>query len=431
MKKTLYYDITNLYEWKGNLTGIPRTTDEIALRLRDTENVQFITWNFADKRFELIDIEDYYENIAPKNRAFFKKHPKDVGKDQRYSFAGIIKKVIRHSYVLSKTTELTLKSIRRAKDITKNAVETEPLVLDKGATVFIPCGLWDNERYIQTLVQYKEEGAYLAFLSYDLLPIVVPQFSGQWGKPMKDFTDRITSLCDIVFSISEHTKGDLEKHLRQEKLRVPKITTIRLGDMFSSTKPATPTDKRFLASGILQTKEDFILCTGTLEARKNHTLLYYTYKLAASRGVKLPRLVVAGRPGYRTRDIISIIEDDLEVNRSIILLKDVSDEELSWLYAHCKFSVYPSFYEGWGLPIAESISKGVPCLASNTSSMTEVAPGFVDYFNPASPEECLAAIDSYMDKKRFTEVKQRTKNYKPVSWDTTFRQVAAELDKLR
>lgn len=422
--------MTSLIEWKGNLTGIPRTVDEIAIRLKDHPNVEFVQWSFRYERFELVDIEHYYNEVAPANRAFFKQHPEKVGAKSQLTVAGVVKKVVRSSRILSKSAEVTIgsaKRIRRARQI-RQAIPG--LQLGKNATLFVPCGLWDNESYIRAVLDYKQAGAQLVFLSYDLLPIVVPQFSGQWGAPMKDFTDRVTSVCDLVFSISDYTKQDLRKYLKSEKLTVPKISTIRLGDAFSSYESIPPSDKKFARTKILETKEDFILCTGTIEARKNHTLLYYVYKLAASRGIELPRLIVAGRPGYRTQDIQDIIEDDPEVNDKITLLRNVSDEELSWLYDNCKFTVYPSFYEGWGLPIAESVAKGVPCIASNTSSMPEVAPGFAEYFNPASAEECLTAIQAYQDDKKLQQAKDRLKKYKPASWDETYEQVIRELNKL-
>lgn len=432
--KKIYYDITNLIEWKGNLTGIPRVTDELALRLKGRKDVDFIRWDFVNKRFTMVDIADYYENIAPQNRSYFKRGNGRQTPIIEPGFIGLTKKIIRRSPLLSRVAGDAKRKLVVARDkYADSKIKTIPnnrLELDNEGVIFIPCGLWDNEPYIQSLISYKKSGLRLCFLSYDILPIVVPQFSGQWGLPMIDFTNRVTSICDRIFSISEHTTSDLKDYLKGAGKKVPKIKTIRLGDMFSDTSPVPPSDPIFKRSKVLETGEDFILCTGTLEARKNHTLLYYTYKLALSKGIELPKIIVAGRPGHRTQDIISIIEDDPDTKNNILLLKDVSDGELSWLYANCRFSIYPSFYEGWGLPIAESISKGVPCLASNTSSMPEVAPGFADYFNPASADDCLSMIQTYLDDKHISKVRKKIAGYKPVSWDLTYTQVIEELETI-
>jgi glycosyltransferase involved in cell wall biosynthesis len=114
---------------------------------------------------------------------------------------------------------------------------------------------------------------------------------------------------------------------------------------------------------------------------------------------------------------------DPEVKDSFLFLHDASDEELSWLYDHSLFSVYPSFYEGWGLPIAESIAHQVPCACSNTSSMPEVAGDFVTYFSPASTDECLAAITHLLDNNTRKKAKTRLSDYQPSGWNQTFKQL--------
>jgi len=431
LKHTIFLDVTQLVEWKGNLTGIPRTTDEIAVRLKEQENTEFIKWNFEADLFEKVDIEDYYANIAPKNRDYFKNHKKTAPQIAGLTPIEIAKKIVRRSRTLSRSVEIAKsakrRTLRRYKDTQRTKLR---LQIGSSDILFIPCGLWDNDGYIETVTAYKQHGAKLVFLSYDILPIVVPQFSGQWGKPMKQFTRLVTSASDLIFSISKHTKKDLSEFLASENLPIPEIVTIRLGDAFNDNNPIPPSDFRFIKTGILETKEDYIFCAGTLEARKNHTILYYTYKLAKSHGLTLPKLIIAGRPGYRTDDIVDIIEEDPEVNRDIIILKDVSDGELSWLYKHCRFTIYPSFYEGWGLPIAESVAQGIPCIASNTSSMIEVAPGIAGYFNPTSTDECLTRILEYMDDRKFKRAQDDTKKYKMVSWDETFNDITEALTRL-
>jgi glycosyltransferase involved in cell wall biosynthesis len=427
----IFFDVTQLVGWKGGLTGIPRTTDEIAMRLKDLPNTEFIIWNTAQRKFKTVDIHKYYEVQAPLNREYFKNiKPGDVpevppfgGRVTRKAKLVLGNLPVAGRYL--KAANRRLKDSKAFKDA-NSLVTGEPNV-QPGDTLFIPCGVWDDKFYIDQLLEWKHSGSKLAFIAYDILPIVVPQFSGQWGAPMKDFIKKVTAECDVVFCISEHTKNDLEAWLKDNDLKAPPMAIIRLGDEFEFNDPVVPRDKLFAKSNIQKTGEDFILCTGTIEARKNHTLLYYTYKLAKSRGIDLPKLVVVGRRGHRTENIIHIMQDDPEVNDKIMLLFDTNDQELSWLYKHCKFTIYPSFYEGWGLPIAESIANGIPCLTSNTSSMTEVAPKIADYFNPASPDDCLAAIQGYLDAKKYAKAKAKAKAYKPVQWDYTFEQVMQSL----
>jgi glycosyltransferase involved in cell wall biosynthesis len=121
---------------------------------------------------------------------------------------------------------------------------------------------------------------------------------------------------------------------------------------------------------------------------------------------------------------------DPETKDKFVILEQASDEELSWLYENCQFSVYPSFYEGWGLPIAESIAHGTPCICSNTSSMPEIAGDLLTYFSPASTDECLQAITGLLKPGALDKAKDRLKDYKPVAWNDTFNSVNARLETL-
>lgn len=427
----IYYDITHLIGWKGGLTGIPRTTDEIARRLRRLDNARFVSWDLARKCFIEIDIDAYYAITEPANRTFYDGKPEAFMTDETSVFIHL-KKAIVKTPIFGKAVLRVNKKIKSNFKKYSQIPNDGSLKINPSAKdlIFVPCGVWDDSHYINTLLSYKAAGVKLVFISYDMLPVVVPQFSGQWGQPMKDFTSKVTSVCDMVFSISEYTKKDLTKWLKESNKDIPPIEVIRLGDVYNLSEPRMPKQEAFVNSKIGATKSEFILCVGTVESRKNHVLLYYVYKLAKSRGITLPKLVIAGRPGHRTENIIDIMKDDPDVNKDIILMFNIDDHELSWLYQNCRFTVYPSFYEGWGLPIAESIANGVPCVCSNTSSMTEVASDFVAYFNPNSSDECLAAIMKYMDNSIYQKAKIKTQKYKPVTWDATYKDVENALAKI-
>jgi len=91
-----------------------------------------------------------------------------------------------------------------------------------------------------------------------------------------------------------------------------------------------------------------VLSVGTLEARKNHSLLYAVWNSRAERGVELPRLVIVGRPGLWDGDVLHALAFDPSVSARVDVFSDVNDDQLLWLYQHCRYTVYPSIYEGWG-----------------------------------------------------------------------------------
>lgn len=246
---------------------------------------------------------------------------------------------------------------------------------------------------------------------YDMLPIVTPQYSGHSTAMLKNYSTQVYPLCDLIFSISEHTKEDVAKWLQNNSLLVPNISVVRLGDDFTRKETRKPN---------VTLPKNYLLCVGTIEARKNHALLYYVYKLAKQRQIMLPKIVIVGRVGWLAEDIYKVITTDPDTKDDFIIMHGVDDNELSWLYENCLFTVYPSFYEGWGLPIAESIAHGKTVVASNTSSMPEIAGDLITYFTPASSEECLASIQNLLVSKNRQRATDKLKAYRPYSWDQTY-----------
>jgi glycosyltransferase involved in cell wall biosynthesis len=168
-----------------------------------------------------------------------------------------------------------------------------------------------------------------------------------------------------------------------------------------------------------------------VESRKNHLLLYQVWERARESGVMLPDLVIVGRMGWAAADAVYAMKNDPTVRASIHLLNEVSDAQLEWLYANCLLTIYPSLYEGWGLPIAESLARGKVCLASSSSAMPEVAGDLVDYFSPYDAGECLRLVERYLDPAVLAaRVRQMREQYPVTRWDDTVRQLEAALHRL-
>jgi glycosyltransferase involved in cell wall biosynthesis len=262
-------------------------------------------------------------------------------------------------------------------------------------------------------------------------PIMIPQFTGAGGaggsiETFPKYCRVILPISDLVLCVSKNTKKEATEWLQAQKLNVPRMEVFRLGDDFQVAKAVEPTDEVFKAAKLKTSR--YLLTVCTIEARKNHALLYYVYKLAAARAIDLPKIAIVGRRGWGTEEIYNFMANDPEVKDKIVFLHGKSDEELSWLYNHCEFTVFPSFYEGWGIPIAESVARGVPCLCSNTTSMVEIAEGYVDHFSPASADECLAQITKFLIPKNLEAARKKVKGYKQFSWDGSFDQVMKYLE---
>ena len=140
--------------------------------------------------------------------------------------------------------------------------------------------------------------------------------------------------------------------------------------------------------------------------------------LFAKHNNKTPTLVIVGSKGWLTEDIRSLILRDPDLKSFIQWKTDVKETELNWLYENCKFSIYPSTYEGWGLPVAESLSRGKLCLTSSLASMPEIAGNIADYFNPYNSQECMDKVEEYFFNEQTLKEKEKEieEKYKITTW---------------
>jgi len=134
----------------------------------------------------------------------------------------------------------------------------------------------------------------------------------------------------------------------------------------------------------------FILCTASTRPYKNLDRLLVAFSLLKKGGLE-HRLVIAGLPGRNHRSILNMIKA-LELEESVVFTEYVSDKELLALYSTASVLVYPSLYEGFGLPVLEAMACGTPVAASNTTSLPEVVGEAGRLFNPYDPEEIAEAV---------------------------------------
>ena len=106
---------------------------------------------------------------------------------------------------------------------------------------------------------------------------------------------------------------------------------------------------------------------------------------------QVPTLVFAGRVGWLVADLMQQLENAEWFGGKIRLIEGPSDGELATLYQDCLFTLFPSHYEGWGLPVTESLAHGVPCLAADRTSLPEAGGRFARYFDPDNLDDAVRA----------------------------------------
>lgn len=277
----------------------------------------------------------------------------------------------------------------------------------------------------------SERGIAVAAVCQDMIPIACPQFSNdeEFVARFRAYADFLIRHVDLVIAISESTKSDTLKYARERGGMSGRIAVVQLGADLVSVAAARPPGE-LLA---LQPRR-FVLSVSTIQPRKNFDLLYRLWRRLAEENVPdLPTLVIAGQRAYGGDDLLSRIAHDRLTADKIAVVHRVGDEELSWLYQNCLWTLYPSFYEGWGLPISESLAYGKYCLASNASSLPEAGAGLVKHLDPrdigAWRDAVLALLTSPTQLAQLESAIRAA--YRPMTWARSAENLMKELMKLR
>ncbi len=278
-------------------------------------------------------------------------------------------------------------------------------------------GMWNFAPMIQDMNLIKESVS-LKFYAFchDLIPIKLPHLS------LMDklfFENYLSSLCqsvDHLFCVSQSTEKDLKEFLLKHHLKSrPSTSCVILGsDVFERESLPSDSIQKIL-------REKYILYVSTIERRKNHACIYMAILYLLECGYKnLPKFVFVGSKEWKVNDFLDDLATDPRIKDHIIILSNISDAELSQLYKNSLFTVYPSFYEGWGLPVAESLAYGKFVIASCSSSLPEAGGGFADYVSPYDPAEWARRIKLYLDNPELLakHEKKIRQQYSRNSWDT-------------
>src|ERR1700761_3488746 len=294
------------------------------------------------------------------------------------------------------------------------------VVLVLGSPWFHP----DYPGLIRTL--RKKHGLRFAMLVYDLIPLRRPEWCDSGlVRLFRDWFVPMLPLCDHVFAISKATARDVEAYMMEAGVVLPQgVVPIPLGTHLGGMTSPAANAPAIVASGrALPAPGSYALIVSTIEARKNHLLLFRVWRrlLEDLPAERVPHLVFAGRVGWLVKDLMQQISNTANLGGKLIVIENPSDSELTVLYSGCLFTLFPSFYEGWGLPVTESLALGKPCLISDRTSLPEAGGKLARSFDPDNLTDAYVAIrgviDDPADLARWEE--QVRREFEPVPWSAT------------
>lgn len=223
-----------------------------------------------------------------------------------------------------------------------------------------------------------KSGAKTVVTIHDLIFMRYPE----WYKPLdraiykKKFSSS-SKTADRVITVSQQTKADLIDFFGIEEKKI-KVIYQGCNEVFKNTlneKHKSEVKTKW------ELPDEYLLYVGTIEKRKN---LLNLIKAIHQQGITIPLVVVGRQTAYMKQVNEYIMDNDL---KNILFLKEVSVEDLPGIYQMAKIFIYPSVFEGFGIPILEAMVSGVPVITSKGGCFSEVGGDSSIYIDPSNVEE--------------------------------------------
>lgn len=387
LSENFIVDLTTLANHRGRWTGIARLEACLATALRDElgARLQMIAWDDRARRFFFIS-------------------PASIAPD-------------------------AVRAALNAAVARSDAVAA----LAGGTRVVVGGSAWmQNPRYASGVASLVAKfGLRLTSIISDIIPMRAPYWYPDGYEPVfrRNFM-RLLGASHNALAVSRATAEDVRRAcIETGLLDAPPIGIFRLGD--AVTQPSGAAD----GSVVNRLRDEaFVLAVGAVHLRKNYGLLQQAWsRLATATADDCPLLVIVGGVAWNGSSVDASLRQDRRIAHLFLNLEEVDDVTLDWLYAHALLTVYPSLDEGWGLPVAESLRRGVPCLASDIPSVSEIAPGLLETLPPDDPKAWAERIARFVrdPESRLAYAQRIAERYVGTDWSETARRVvtlATQLD---
>ncbi len=354
------------------LTGIQRVVKEIILQLYKYEDLDLVFLDFDDKRRAFIQIPSHkFMNFLRKDN-----YPKKSRTGNKY---------------------------------------LPPEEIEKGAIFFELDATWMckmKRSYLYPIL--KKRGVKIIVHIYDIICVTHPQFFEDLLLfKFMDYAGSALKYADKIICNAKATRDDLIDTAGKIGVKAPEIEVVPLGANFTE-KAVNESD---ISSEVREAVRGnkYILMVGTIEPRKNHKLLLDAY----DKGLKAQgyNIILAGTPGWKNDDFMNRLTAHEDFGKRIFLLTKQPDFVIDYLYKNARYVAFLSYKEGFGLPIIESMAKGVPVIASDTPINKEIGGDRCIYFGQDDPDAMCRQIEK-IDETSYEELKKNLEGFGYSTWET-------------
>lgn len=377
----IYIDVTNITK-VNFLTGIQRVVREILLgMLNYNYDICLITWNNKVKKYFIIDSDSFKKFIYISNKD--------------------------NIIITNDEWDYTRKST--------------------GESIFFDIdSVWNEENKRNVLYSILKNNNYRIFtLVYDIIPILYPQYCKQ--DTVYKFLSYLTGVLkytDVILTNTENTKKDIEKLITATNIKDKKIEILPLGaDFLLNNDEQDETVRKDAVNATNNGK--YILTVGTIEPRKNHQyLLDYFDKYCDKQNINL---IIAGRQGWNVASFMKRLKTHPAYGKRIFFIEKANDATINYLYINAFMFVFPSYYEGYGLPVIEALSRGVLTVVSDIGVFKEIGKKYCDYISLDNVASLGDIVSKYLNDEKYLEIrKKEIASFNIPRWDETIKM----LDKI-
>ncbi len=381
----IYIDLSNLMA-VDFLTGIQRVVKEIVVRMLENEKneITLMNYSFRKNSYQKLDNQKFHEYFAE-------------GKGSK----GAIFTPIRIEFT----------------DI------------PSGAVFFDIDSVWNSRLKRSYLFPVlKQKGVKIVTQLYDLIPITHPQFCHEnTAMNFMIYTGANIKYADLIITSAEATVEALNNLTDSLGEKRKKCIVVPLGSDF--TKKISSDDEIDKKVIKIAKNSRYLLMVGTIEPRKNHSLVIDAIESGlADDGMKV---IFAGRIGWNVEALEKRILEHPLYNKNLFFVERPNDATVDYLYKNAFAVAFPTFNEGFGLPVIEAFQRGTPVVASDIGVLHEVAGDYADYFNPKDKEDfvrCIRKMSENTDE--YEKRKKQLESFVPFTWDESAEAMENALEKV-
>lgn len=259
------------------------------------------------------------------------------------------------------------------------------------------------------------------YLIHDLIPITHPEFcrAGESQKHRARMRAALSTGNGIICN-SQETLGELDSFAVAERLPMPPTV-------------AAPLGVELLDGGSGYEERPSFVVLGTIEGRKNHILLLNIWSRLVDRlGNSAPRLLIIGQRGWEAQEVFDRLDQDPKLRGHVFELNNCADSALASHLRSARALLFPSYVEGYGLPLVEALAIGVPVIASELATFKEVAGDIPEYVPTSNEAKWETTILDYANPESVRRKVQlnRIRDFRPPTWHQHFAIVESWLKTL-